>query len=259
MTKQINIFYSQTCPDCLGDRLNEISRKVTVQGMTIPKLVNRSLDNMLDWVTELEKSLDKDQYLLVENFIQELKTKLKRINKIGLGYLTLNRQVITLSGGETQRLRLSALLDSALTGVLYIMDEPTVGLHPKDTLGLVSVLKNLRDLGNTVLLIEHDVDVMKEADYIIDISPKAGTEGGTVVGYGTLQQLLKQENSVTGNYLRQESETKSTFRKGTGEKITVHNATLHNLKNITVSFPIGCLTAVTGVSGSGKSSLVFAY
>ncbi|MCU9602115.1 excinuclease ABC subunit UvrA [Pallidibacillus thermolactis] len=250
-------FYSQTCPDCEGDRLNEISRSVIVGNRTIPSLVNQSLDEILNWINRLEKDLEREKYLLVENFIQDLQTKLNRINNIGLGYLTLDRQVITLSGGEAQRLRLSALLDSALTGVVYIMDEPTVGLHPKDTLGLVNVLKRLRDLGNTVLLIEHDVDVMKEADYIIDIGPKAGTEGGTVVGQGTLQELMTQEDSVTGNYLRREEEVKLNYRKGTGEKITVHHATVHNLKDITVSFPIGCLTAVTGVSGSGKSSLVF--
>ncbi|WP_231889891.1 ATP-binding cassette domain-containing protein [Oceanobacillus sp. Castelsardo] len=212
---------------------------------------------MLKWTIHLEKELDKASYLIVENFIQDLKTKLSRIKKIGLGYLTLDRQVITLSGGEAQRLRLSALLDSALTGVLYIMDEPTVGLHPKDTLGLVSVLKRLRDLGNTVLLIEHDVDVMKEADYIIDIGPKAGTLGGTVVGQGTIEELMEQENSITGTYLREEEEKKETYRERSGEKITVHHATVHNLKDVTVTFPVQCLTAVTGVSGSGKSSLVF--
>ncbi len=243
--------------NCEGDRLNETSRNVMVESMTIPKLVNHSLEKMLKWTIHLEKELDKASYLIVENFIQDLKTKLSRIKKIGLGYLTLDRQVITLSGGEAQRLRLSALLDSALTGVLYIMDEPTVGLHPKDTLGLVSVLKRLRDLGNTVLLIEHDVDVMKEADYIIDIGPKAGTLGGTVVGQGTIEELMEQENSITGTYLREEEEKKETYRERSGEKITVHHATVHNLKDVTVTFPVQCLTAVTGVSGSGKSSLVF--
>lgn len=250
-------FYSQVCPDCEGDRLNKVSRNVTVEGMTIPMLVNCSLEELLNWTLKLEKVLIQESYKLVETFIQDLNTKLARIIKIGLGYLTLDRQVITLSGGEAQRLRLSALLDSALTGVLYIMDEPTVGLHPKDTLGLVSVLKGLRDLGNTVLLIEHDVDVMKEADYIIDIGPGAGNLGGTVVGQGTLQELVNQEESVTGRFLREEVEINKTCREGTGEGITVHHATIHNLKNITVTFPIGCLTAVTGVSGSGKSSLVF--
>lgn len=250
-------FYSQVCSNCHGDRLNEISRSVTVENRTIPNLVSHSLEEMFKWTLHLEKTLEKENYTLVETFIQDMKTKLTRIIKIGLGYLTLDRQVITLSGGEAQRLKLSALLDSALTGVLYIMDEPTVGLHPKDTLGLVSVLKGLRDLGNTVLLIEHDMDVMKEADYIIDIGPGAGKQGGTVVGQGTLQELVQQEKSVTGKYLRDEQSMKKSYRNGTGEGITVHHATVHNLKDLTVTFPIGCLTAVTGVSGSGKSSLVF--
>lgn len=250
-------FHSQVCPVCLGERLNEVSRNVTVGNMTIPNLVNHSLEDMLDWVNRLEQSLVKEKYLLVETFIEDIQTKLTRINKIGLGYLTLDRQVITLSGGEAQRLRLSALLDSALTGVLYIMDEPTMGLHPKDTLGLVNVLKNLRDLGNTVLVIEHDIDVMKEADYIIDIGPKAGKLGGTVVGQGTLQELINQEKSVTGKFLRGTEKINKTYRKGTGHEITVHHATVNNLKDISVNFPIGSLTTVTGVSGSGKSSLVF--
>lgn len=250
-------FYTKTCSDCNGERLNQVSRSVTVGNMTIPTLVNHSLEEMLKWTEQLEKTLDKEKLLVVETFIYDLKTKLARMIKVGLGYLTLDRQVITLSGGEAQRLRLSALLDSALTGVLYIMEEPTVGLHPKDTLGLVSVLKGLRDLGNTVLVIEHDVDVMKEADHIIDIGPGAGKLGGTVVGQGTLQELKNQEKSVTGMYLREEGGTNHKCRKGTGKKITVHHAKIHNLKNLTVSFPVGCLTAVTGVSGSGKSSLVF--
>ncbi len=256
-TEAEEYFYSQVCPDCEGERLNEISRNVTVENMTIPMLVSHSLEEMFNWTLHLEKTLDKESYILVETFIQDMKTKLTRIIKIGLGYLTLDRQVITLSGGEAQRLKLSALLDSALTGVLYIMDEPTVGLHPKDTLGLVSVLKRLRDLGNTVLLIEHDVDVMKEADYIIDIGPGAGKQGGTVVGQGTLQELINIERSVTGKYLREEEVIKKKYRDGAGEGITVHHAEVHNLKDVTVTFPIGCLTAVTGVSGSGKSSLVF--
>src|SRR5690625_2606105 len=250
-------FHSQNCPDCHGDRLNKVSRCVTVENLTIPNLVKNSLENMFIWIGDLEKTLSEENYKPVKTFIQDLKTKLKRIVKVGLGYLTLDRQVITLSGGEAQRLRLSALLDSALTGVLYVMDEPTVGLHPKDTIGLVSVLKNLRNLGNTVLVIEHDVDVMKEADYIIDMGPGSGRMGGTIVGQGTLSELMEQKQSVTGNYLRKDKETRKKYRKGTGQRITVHHAKIHNLKDITVTFPVGCLSVVTGVSGSGKSSLVF--
>lgn len=250
-------FYSETCPDCHGDRLNQISRNATVANRIIPELVNRSLEEMLQWIERIETTLDKESYLVAEIFIKDLKTKLARIIKTGLGYLTLDRQSITLSGGETQRLRLSALLDSALTGVLYVMDEPTAGLHPKDTFGLVSVLKELRDLGNTVLVIEHDVDVMREADYIIDMGPGAGNLGGKVVGEGTLNELVRQKDSITGNYLREEEKINKSYREGTGKRVVVHQAAIHNLKNITVSFPAGCLTAVTGVSGSGKSSLIF--
>ncbi|WP_368901764.1 excinuclease ABC subunit UvrA [Oceanobacillus oncorhynchi] len=251
-------FYSQTCPACHGERLNEVSRAVTVEGWTIPQLVVHSLEEMAAWIDKLEASLEQTSYQLVETFVEDIKTKLSRIIKIGLGYLTLDRQVITLSGGEAQRIRLSALLDSALTGVLYIMDEPTVGLHPKDTAGLISILKHLRDLGNTVLLIEHDVDVMREADYIIDIGPGAGKLGGTVVGQGTLQELLQQEKSVTGQYLRAEKPRKMNNRTKKYEAgITIHHAAANNLQDVTVTFPTACLTAVTGVSGSGKSSLLF--
>lgn len=250
-------FYSDTCGTCEGERLNEVSRQVTVAGETIPKLVNHSLEEMFEWVEKLEASLDSSRLLIIEPFINDLKTKLRRIIKTGLAYLTLDRQMITLSGGEAQRLRLASLLDSSLTGVLYVMDEPTMGLHPKDTLGLVSVMKGLRDLGNTVLVIEHDIDVMREADYLIDMGPGAGKLGGTVVGEGTLNELKEQKDSITGNYLREVEESRHEVREGSSEQLTVHGATLHNLKNITVSFPVGCLTAVTGVSGSGKSSLVF--
>lgn len=250
-------FYSETCPDCLGDRLNPISRSVTVAHRTIPQLVNQSLKELRQWIEQLEAALDQKGYFVVEAFIQDLRTKLTRIIKVGLGYLTLDRQTISLSGGEAQRLRLAALLDSALTGVLYVMDEPTVGLHPKDTLGLVRIMKNLRDLGNTVLVIEHDLDVMREADYIIDMGPGAGHIGGHVVGEGTLTDLIRQRDSVTGRYLREEGKITHNYRAGTGEYISAHRATVHNLKNITVAFPAGCLTVVTGVSGSGKSSLIF--
>lgn len=250
-------FYSETCGTCEGERLNEVSRKVTVAGRTIPELVNHSLEEMLQWVAQLEESLEASSLFMAETFTNDLKTKLRRIIKTGLAYLTLDRQMITLSGGEAQRLRLASLLDSSLTGVLYVMDEPTMGLHPKDTLGLVGVMKGLRDLGNTVLVIEHDIDVMRKADYLIDMGPGAGKLGGTVVGAGKLDELMEQADSITGNYLREGDESRLSVRKGTGELLTVHEASLHNLKNVTVSFPIGCLTAVTGVSGSGKSSLVF--
>ena len=187
----------------------------------------------------------------------DLKTKLKRMLKLGLGYLSLDRQTMTLSGGEAQRLWLAAVLDSDLTGVIYILDEPTISLHQKDTAGLLTVLRSLRDKGNTVLVIEHDAAVMSAADYLIDIGPGAGKYGGEVIGSGTLQQIKDQATSVTGAYLNSNPEPREFFRKGSGAFIEVSQANKHNLRNLTVHFPIGCLVCVTGVSGAGKSTLVF--
>ena len=191
--------------------------------------------------------------------VHDMPIKLKRIMDVGLGYLSLSRQTVTLSGGEAQRLRLASLLGSGLTGVLYILDEPTTGLHPRDTLGLIGSLQELRDLGNTVLVIEHDVEMMRAADHIIDIGPGAGIYGGAVVGEGSLEDLMTSELSVTGAYLREESRSQSTRirRKGSGQLITIRDADARNVHIPTVSFPLGGLVAVTGVSGSGKSTLVF--
>ena len=187
----------------------------------------------------------------------DLQTKLRRLSDVGLGYLSLERQAGTLSGGETQRLRLAAALDSDITGIFYMLDEPTVGLHPQDTQGMIDVLKQLRDNGNTVLVIEHDPDVMRAADHIIDIGPGAGRHGGQVVGSGTLEELAAQPDSVTGAWLARHRPQKRTSRAGDGRRVKIRNACLHNLQNVDAEFPVRCLSAVTGVSGSGKSSLVF--
>ena len=175
---------------------------------------------------------------------------------MGLGYLTLDRQIITLSGGELQRARLAAVLDSELTGVIYILDEPTVGLHPQATAGLISILKRLRDLGNSVLVIEHDEDIMAAADYIIDMGPGSGKCGGEVIASGTLEEIMTQDASVTGCWLRSSHPGKSSFRKPAGT-IRIKDAHQFNLKHINVDIPLGCITAVTGPSGSGKSTLIF--
>ena len=163
-----------------------------------------------------------------------------------------SKDISLLSGGEAQRIKLAATLDSTLTGLIYIMDEPTIGLHPKDTNGIINILKELRDLGNTVIIIEHDIDVMQEADYIVDIGPGSGKYGGEIIGIGTLEEIKQQGTSVTGSYLNGEKARPEEFRKGTGDFIKVKNANLYNFKNINVRFPVGCLTSVTGVSGSGK-------
>ena len=244
------------CPDCGGERLNAASRAVTVAGARLPQLARLSLEGLYAWVEALEQTLSEGELRQVEAYLRDLKTKLRRLRNVGLGYLTLDRQTATLSGGEGQRIRLSAVLDCDLTGVIYILDEPTAGLHSRDTAGLVRLLKELRDLGNTVLVIEHDGDVMRQADYIVDMGPGAGVHGGEVVGQGTPEELMGQPASVTGAWLREPPPPFAVPRKGSGQKVWVKNATLHNLKGIDVGFPVGCLTAVTGVSGSGKSTLV---
>ena len=250
-------FESAICPECHGERLNELSRNVTVKRMRLPGLSASSLTGLVDWIRELDANLTHSEQLLAGVYVADLKTKLKRILKLGLGYLSLDRQTMTLSGGEAQRLRLAAVLDSDLTGVIYILDEPTISLHPKDTAGLLTVLRSLRDKGNTVLVIEHDTAVMAAADYLIDIGPGAGKYGGEVIGSGTLQQIKDQATSVTGAYLNSNPEPREIFRKGSGTFIEMNQTNKHNLRNLTVHFPIGCLVCVTGVSGSGKSTLVF--
>ncbi|ETP70521.1 hypothetical protein G159_01425 [Planococcus glaciei CHR43] len=250
-------FYHQTCPECRGEKLKKESRQVIVAGLPISEVSKKPLDQMLGWVQEIAKELEDRENSIARSLVFELKVKIERLVSIGLGYLSMERQSVTLSGGESQRLRLATILGSALSGVLYILDEPTIGLHPKDTAGLVDVLKQLRDLDNTVLVIEHDVDVMEQADWIIDIGPGAGMHGGEIVGQGTLESLKTQDQSVTGNYLKEMYVPRPKRRAGNGQKITVHNAVKNNLKDVTVAFPLGCFIAVTGVSGSGKSSLLF--
>ena len=245
-----------TCPDCEGERLCKLSRSITVNGTRLPELSVFSLEKLYQWVSELADSLSEQQSEFVNAYLLDIKTKLVRFINVGLGYLSLDRQTITLSGGELQRLRLAAALDSELSGVIYILDEPTAGLHPRDTAGLIAILKKLRDLGNTVLVIEHDVDVMEAADYIIDMGPGSGRYGGEVIATGTLKEIKQQKNSVTGSYLRSPTPGKTVFRKRTGT-IRIEDADKYNLKKVSVSVPTGCITSVTGPSGSGKSTLIF--
>lgn len=258
MVKQIEgFFHSDTCPDCNGERLSELSRTVTVHGRRLPEISSLSLEELGLWITKLEEISSEREISLVAPYLLDLTTKIRRIENVGLGYLSPDRQTMTLSGGEGQRIRLAATLDSTLTGVIYIMDEPTIGLHPRDTEGLIRILKSLRDLGNTVIVIEHDAEVMKAADYIVDLGPGSGKHGGEIIGTGTLEELMRNPKSVTGAWLGSSKRIKTIYRKGTGKSIHIANARLHNLRGIDVSIPVGCLTSVTGVSGSGKSTLVF--
>ncbi|MCL2136767.1 MAG: excinuclease ABC subunit UvrA [Coriobacteriia bacterium] len=270
------------CPTCKGERLAEPPRLATVHGARLPELSQKALDEVMSWANELQTGLNNVEKTLAERYLTDLVTRVSRIVRVGLDYITLDRQSSTLSGGESQRLKLAAALDSELTGVIYILDEPTVGLHAKDTRDLVAALKQLRDEGNSVIVIEHDEDVMRQADYIIDIGPGSGKHGGRVIGQGSLQELMQQKGSVTGQYLRQKSEAQDARleeqqQKGwapqgspgpshdeagrpaspPGEALSVRGALLHNLKGVDVDIPLGKLTVVTGVSGSGKTSLAF--
>ncbi|MFD0586581.1 excinuclease ABC subunit UvrA [Paenibacillus sp. GCM10027627] len=255
---EASLFKQSVCGSCGGAKLRKESRLVLVSGVAIQDASSRALGETLHWLESLRDSFNTDEEQLVGPIVYDMAVRLKRIIDAGLSYMSLDRQIVTLSGGEAQRLRLASILGSGLTGVLYILDEPTAGLHPRDTQGLIEVLKQLRDLGNTVMVIEHDEEVMHAADHIIDIGPGAGRFGGQVVGQGTLKQLIEQPESVTGATFREKAaEGKPARRKRNGAKLTVHHATLRNLKGITAEFPLGCLVSVSGVSGSGKSTLVF--
>lgn len=252
-------FMKQTCPDCQGSRLGREGRLVTIRDTTIIEAASYTLLPLYAWLKQLKQELPGESLAVWEPIFNGLADRIQRLIDVGLEYLSLDRKASTLSGGEAQRLRLASLLGSGLTGVLYVLDEPTAGLHPRDTHKLIRVLKRLRDLGNTVLVIEHDTGVMKAADHLIEIGPGSGKEGGTVVGTGTLEQLKAIPESATGRYLREAdiAGPPVTRRAGSGSKLTIEQASAHNLKQLTVSFPLGCLITVTGVSGSGKSTLLF--
>ncbi|WP_029192193.1 excinuclease ABC subunit UvrA [Paenibacillus harenae] len=259
MEKEGDFFRQRTCSSCGGARFKQEIRRITVAGASISDVSAWQLAEVLTWLDRLRDAIPAEGRHLIEPVLVEMPERVRRIINVGLGYLSLDRQTVTLSGGEAQRLRLAQLLGSGLTGVLYILDEPTTGLHPRDTAGLIHVLQQLRDLGNTVLVIEHDVEVMRAADHIIDIGPGAGYLGGNVVGEGSLEELMASPTSVTGAYLREESgpPPERRRRKGNGRHLTIPNAHARNLKHIHVSFPLGTLISVTGVSGSGKSTLLF--
>ena len=243
-----------TCPDCGGSRLRKEALYVRVGGKTIADLVAMPVDSLIAFFGELE--LDEHDTKTASRILVEIRNRLQYLADVGLGYLTLDRLSSTLSGGESQRINLSTSLGSNLTGSLYILDEPSIGLHPRDTNRLIGVLKQLRDLGNTVIVVEHEEEVIRAADWIVDIGPKAGYNGGEVVFSGTLPQLLKSKKSLTADYLtgRREIAVPATER-GWSNSITIKGARENNLRNIDVRIPLGVMTCITGVSGSGKSSL----
>ena len=244
------------CPKCHGKRLNEITLAVTVGGMSIMDFCDMSISEELKFVNELR--LDGSMAVVAEQILREIRSRLGFLQAVGLRYLTLSRAAATLSGGESQRIRLATQIGSSLMGVLYILDEPSIGLHQRDNDKLLGTLRQLRDLGNTVLVVEHDEDTIRAADYIVDIGPGAGIHGGEVVAAGSLADIIACPRSVTGQYLSgaKKIEVPAQRREGNGKFLTVRGAAENNLRHVDVSIPLGTFTCVTGVSGSGKSSLV---
>ncbi len=246
----------EKCPKCNGARLNAAMLGVTVCGKNIDDFCKLSITEALDFINNLDLTPTEEK--IAHDIVKEIRARLGFLVSVGLDYLSLARNAGTLSGGEAQRIRLATQIGSALTGVLYILDEPSIGLHQRDNYKLIDTLKKLRDTGNTVIVVEHDEQTMIESDYIVDIGPSAGINGGKIVAYGTPEEIKKNSASITGAYLsgKKKIVVPETRRKGNGEFLTVKGAREHNLKNIDVSFPLGTFVCVTGVSGSGKSSLV---
>ena len=252
------LMVSEKCPDCLGARLSKEALSVTVGGKNIDEVSNLSIEKSLKFVDSLKKTLSERDLMIGKIILKEISDRLRFLESVGLGYLTLARSAGTLSGGESQRIRLATQLGTALVGVLYILDEPSIGLHQRDNAKLIGTLKHLRDIGNTLIVVEHDDETMLSADHIVDFGPAAGINGGEIVCQGSVEDILACESSITGQYLsgRKKIPVPAERRSGNGKYLKVFNARENNLKSIDVSIPLGEFVCVTGVSGSGKSSLV---
>ena len=245
------------CPECHGQRLNREALSYRIWDKNISELASMDITELRDWLDKVEEHLNSQQQQIAHEILKEIRTRLDFLLEVGLEYLALNRQSASLSGGESQRIRLATQIGSQLVNVLYILDEPSIGLHQRDNERLIKSLKELRDLGNTVIVVEHDQDMMLSADYIVDIGPRAGRKGGEVVFQGTPDEMLKTQ-TITAQYLNGQATISipEHRRQGSGQKLILHGASGNNLKHVDVEFPLGCLIVVTGVSGSGKSTLV---
>ncbi|MCQ2291870.1 MAG: excinuclease ABC subunit UvrA [Bacteroidales bacterium] len=245
------------CPHCHGARLRKESLHFRLDGKNIAELATMDIAELAEWIKTLPKKLTKSQNMIAAEILREISFRLNFLCNVGIQYLSLNRTSASLSGGEAQRIRLATQISSQLVNVMYILDEPSIGLHQRDNQLLIQSLKDLRDLGNSVIVVEHDRDMMEAADYIVDVGPAAGENGGKIVASGTYQEILKA-SSITADYLtgRKKIQVPKKRRKGTGEKLTLIGARGNNLKNVTVDFPLGTMVCVTGVSGSGKSTLI---
>ncbi|MBS1587382.1 MAG: excinuclease ABC subunit UvrA [Bacteroidetes bacterium] len=245
------------CPECNGARLKKESLWFKVDGLNVAELSQKSLQDLMTWFTGIEKRLSNKQNVIAKDILKEIRDRLHFLLDVGLHYLTLDRPTRTLSGGESQRIRLATQIGSQLTGITYILDEPSIGLHQRDNHRLINALRNLRDGGNSVLVVEHDKDIMLAADHLIDIGPAAGIHGGRIVSQGSPEDVIKS-NTTTAGYLNQhlKIEVPAERRKGIGKKLVLKGATGHNLKNVSIDLPLGTFVCVTGVSGSGKSTLI---
>jgi excinuclease ABC subunit A len=257
MREELNKFQtSQPCETCHGARLKPEALSVKIAGVDIATPTKMSVGDALNWFSNVDQTLTNQQQQIAKAILKEINERLGFLNNVGLDYLNLDRTSGTLSGGESQRIRLASQIGSGLSGVLYVLDEPSIGLHQKDNDRLLATLRRLRDLGNTVIVVEHDEDAIRTADWVVDLGPGAGVHGGKVMAEGTLKTILKAKGSLTADYLNgtREIAVPAKRRKGNGKKLTVHGARANNLKNVSASVPLGTFTCITGVSGSGKSS-----
>ena len=256
--EDISMFFkSMTCPECKGTRLKKSNLEVMVNNTPIHHVFTKSIKELVKWINRLKASISNEYLEIAKTIVSDLEERCESLCNVGLGYLSLDRGFSSLSGGEAQRMRLASLLNADLSGMICVLDEPTSGLHPKDTDKLVNSIKQLRDLGNTVIVIEHDLDVIKEADYIVDIGPEAGSDGGYLIFEGTIYDFLKCEESITAKWLKNDKkELKLQCRKG-DKQLIIRNATANNLKSISTVIPLNTITVIAGVSGSGKSTLIF--
>ena len=244
------------CPKCKGNRLRKEVLSVLIDNKNIMEVTDFSVNELINYIENI--NLSEKQRFIAHEILKEIKGRAEFLRDVGLDYLNLSRKAGTLSGGEAQRIRLATQIGSALVGVLYVLDEPSIGLHQRDNDRLIKTLRHLTDIGNTLIVVEHDEDTMREADYIVDIGPGAGIHGGNIVAEGTLDEILENPNSITGQYLsgKKVIGIPETVREGNGNFIEIVKATENNLKNINVKFPLGKFTCITGVSGSGKSTLI---